>query len=52
MSDPLSVQLVRTIARLVAESDRAGAWLHLLARVAGTRQTQVAKVLYAATVPA
>lgn len=51
MSDPLLVQLVRTLARPVAESDRARARLHLLdwlASVAGTRQTQVAKVLYRA----
>lgn len=51
MSDPLLVQLVRTLARPVAESDRARARLHLLdwlACVAGTRQTQVAKVLYRA----
>jgi len=51
MSDPLLVQLVRTLARPVAESDRARARLHLLdwlACVAGARQTQVAKVLYRA----
>ena len=51
MNDPLLVQLVRTLARPVAESDRARARLHLLdwlACVAGTRQTQVAKVLYRA----
>ena len=51
MSEPLLVQLVRTLARPISESDRARARLHLLdwlACVAGARQTQVAKVLYQA----
>lgn len=51
MSEPLLVQLVRTLARPITESDRARARLHLLdwlACVAGARQTQVAKVLYQA----
>ena len=51
MSTPLLVQLVQTLARPIAESDRARARLHLLdwlACVAGARQTQVAKVLYQA----
>ena len=51
MSEPLLVQLVRTLARPITESDRARARLHLLdwlACVAGARQAQVAKVLYKA----
>lgn len=51
MSEPLLVQLVRTLARPIKESDRARARLHLLdwlACVAGARQAQVAKVLYRA----
>lgn len=51
MSEPLLVQLVRTLACPPAKSDRARARLHLLdwlACVAGARKTQVAKVLYQA----
>ena len=46
MSDPLLIQLVRTLARPIEESDRARARLHLLdwlACVAGARQSEVAK---------
>lgn len=48
MSEPLLVQLVRTLARPIGESDRARARLHLLdwlACVAGARESAVAGAL-------
>lgn len=55
MSEPLLTQLVRTLARPIAESDRLRARLHLLdwlACVAGARRTAVAQVLRESDLPA